>query len=134
MEAEWAGQHLAGERGAGSGEGSGSGLGASQQQWEAKGLLAGNVGGSRRGRPPRRAARLISMGEGRWRGGAAGPSWHVPRGPSWPGRDTKRLRRRRRSAIHAQGRPGRGRGRRGIPAAAAKNSAWAGRGRAARRS
>lgn len=90
------------------------------------------MGGSRRARPPRRAARLISMGEGRWRGGRRRPSWHVPRGPSWPGRDTKRLRRRRRSAIHAQGRPGRG--RRGIPAAGAKNSAWAGRGSAARRS
>lgn len=65
------------------------------------GAPGGNVGGSRPGRPPRRAARLISMGEGRW---------HVPRGPSWPGRDTKRLRRRRARPFTRRGGAGAGTG------------------------
>lgn len=77
------------------------------------------------GRPPRRAARLISMGEGRWRGGAAGRAGTSRAGPAG---------RAETQSASDDGHSRAGSAERGVPAAGAKKSAWARRGLAARRS
>lgn len=75
------GRHLAGgwewgAPGGGLGDLLAAGKGWGPPSWEHGGLPPG--------RPPRRAARLISMGEGRWRGGAAGRAGTSLAGPAGP--------------------------------------------------
>lgn len=60
----------------------GRGLGDLLAAGEGWGPPSREHGGLPPGRPPRRAARLISMGEGRWRGGAAGRAGTSLAGPA----------------------------------------------------